>query len=192
MSDAIQIDSNARELIADLAKQPGAVQRGVVRAVGAELLALRTKVIQGASLKWRRGNAGLAGRITSYSKMDGDIGFSAAIGFRKTKGFPYELAQETGAKAKPGKAMAIPVTNAARAAGSPRAFPGVLFIPRGTHVLAKAKVGKKGTGGVAFEVQYVLVKSIPARLGFRKTIAANTDGISGAVVRGWKEGWRAA
>ena len=89
-----------------------------------------------------------------------------------------ELSQEFGAKAKAGGAMAIPVSPAARKAGAPGNMNVELFIPAGTHVLAEQRKNqleafRKGKG--AFEVHYVLVKSIPPRLNFRESV---TSGLS--------------
>jgi hypothetical protein len=81
------------------------------------------------------------------------------------------------------------LTPQARAAGSPRNFPGVLFLIKGRKdgVLVKSM---KGAAGLLTEPQYVLRKSIKARLGFRKTVLDNVSLISEAVAAGYEEGMK--
>lgn len=197
MSAGIQIDSNAAEILKGFHRLQPAAQTAVVKRVKGALLVVESKVRTGAGVRWQRGMAGLAGRLTSYSKAaDERTMLDAAIGFRKYKGFPYELSQEYGAKASPGKAMAIPVTPKARAAGSPRNFPGGLVLIKDTKnavLVSRAKKVKSlkdfQAGG---EIQYVLVKSIKGRLGFRKTVLDNVSLLSEAIVEGYQDGMREA
>lgn len=173
----IQLDSNAARVLRDWYAMP-AEARGRIKAnVARELIMLQGDVRSKTGLKWRSGARGLSGRLTSNVRESGSFGLDGAIGFRKTRGFPYELAQEFGAKAKPGKAMAIPLTPAARRAGSPRNMAVKLFIPHGTHVLAESR-------GQARIFHYALVKSIKARLGFARNVEPAGERISQAIIAG--------
>ncbi len=172
----IQITAEQQQLAERFAALPEAVRTAYIRGLRRALLVTEGRVRQGADLQWRRGNAGLAGRLTSYARPGGATGIDAAIGFRATSGFPYELAQEFGARAKPGRAMAIPVTPAARRhserGAGPRTFPGGLFFLKGPNA---AVLAARGTKGTAAQVHYVLKKSIPPRLNFRRTVRQNYD-----------------
>ena len=174
MSDGITLSSNAAVVLRRFGRLGRDVQQRVVQGVRRALLITETDVQRRADVKWRRGGAGLAGRLTSYAEPKGDWLLDAAIGFRKTRGFPYELSQEFGAKAKPGKAMSIPLTDRARRAGSPRDYPGELAFVKTANkaFLVPEDAGPK------LEPAYILVKSIPARLNFRKTVEANVPTIS--------------
>lgn len=174
------------------------MQHGIVRAIGRELLVQETRVRGNAQIKARRGAAGVMGRLTSYARsMRSASGtfddIDAAIGFRKTRGFPYELSHEFGATAKPGGAMAVPISPQAKAAsqrgiGARQAF-------SGKRMAIVKSMGK------AFLVEhlkrrsvlhYVLIKSLPERLNFRRTIFAGIPAISQAVTMGAAEGAGAA
>ncbi|MCE5257009.1 MAG: hypothetical protein LLF89_09215, partial [Spirochaetaceae bacterium] len=191
----IQIETNAAEIMQRFHQLPGAVQSGVLKGLKRSLIDLEGQIKRRSGVNFNRGASGLAGRIASYAKPASPFGVDAAIGFRKTKAFPYELAQEFGAKASPGKAMAIPISSEAKAlsyAGrGPRDFPGGLTLIKGSKnaVLIKDTklVGGKMSGG---EVQYVLVKSIPARLYFRRNVIAAIPEISRDIVEAEKESWR--
>ena len=183
----ITIGSNAKSIMRRLDRMPAAVQGGVVKGLKRGLLLAEDHVRRNSKVKWRRGGGGLSGRLTSYARMDGRLGADAAIGFRKTSGFPYELSQEFGAKAKPGKAMAIPVTPAARRAKSPRQH------PQADKLFVHATMGKaflmRATKR-AVHLEYVLVKSIPPRLHFRDSVVKSLPMIGDQIERGWKEGWK--
>jgi hypothetical protein len=189
MADSISIDTNAAQLIARFHKFPPAIQRGMLRGLRGELLVTETRVRQRAGLKWRRGGAGLSGRLTSYARPSEQFGVDAAIGFRRTRGYPYELAQEFGAKAKAGGAMAVPLTPLARALSErgqgPRQFPGVLFLVRkgGRATLCQMLGG-------TIEAQYALLKSIPPRLRFRQSVIESLPAIGRAIVQGEREAWK--
>jgi hypothetical protein len=199
MSDGVTITTNAQRLLRDWSRLAPGVKAGVRRGLLRGLLLTEEAVRTGAGVKLRR-ESGLAGRLTSYAAPLGDT-LEGAIGFRKTRGFPYELSQEFGATAKPGKAMAMPVSPKARRhaeqGGTARAFPAPLFIPAGTHVLAEAG-GRKWanqhgrSGGGEFVTHYVLIKRLKPRLGFRKNVIASLPTISAEVESGGREGVRQA
>lgn len=176
MSDTIQISTNALDLLRRFERLPKELQTGVKKGLGRGLLLVEDRVRANSRLKSRRGAAGLMGRLTSFvTTYSGTHGVDGVIGFRRNgRGFPYELSQEYGAKAKPGKAMAMPVTAQARRYPSPRQFPRKLFIPPHMAVLAEPYA----RGGGIKAIQYVLLKSIPPRLNFRKTVLASGDVIS--------------
>jgi len=196
MADEIRISSNARRVLAAFDGLPKRIQEGIKAGLIRGLLLVEDRVRRRTKVKSRRGAAGLMGRLTSKVMVEGSgrLSIDGLIGFRKTRGFPYELAQEYGAKAKAGKAMAIPVTPQARRTSSPREFPGELVIP-GSRWLAGATKGYSGrTVGVLGEptargllrVHYVLVKSIPPRLRFGETVRASGKLISREALRGMK------
>jgi len=203
MADAIQLETNAADLLRRFPRLLPAMAQGVKTALSRSLLLVEDRVRGGGQLKWRRGSGGLAGRLTSYVMVAGAggsfAGLDAAIGFRKTRGFPYELAQEFGAKARPGGAMAIPISGEARklsAKGiSARNFPRPLAMIGGkggkAPLLVQTRTGRKLVGGVQLVPHYVLVKSIRPRLGFRKTVLASIPMISSEIEAGAKEGARA-
>lgn len=179
MSDEIQIDSNVRELLKAWAALPDKLRAGVKAGLARGLLLVEDRVRSQTKVKWRRGASGLSGRLTSFvEQVSGGIAVDGLIGFRRRRGFPYELAQEFGAKARAGGAMAMPVSAAAKRlsdrGGSPREFPEPLFIPPHMNVLATAY--KRGGGLKA--IHYVLLKSIPPRLGFRKAVLGSADVIN--------------
>jgi len=187
------VTTNAGEIMRRFNSLPAAIQAGIVRGAGRALILAREQVRTGTGIRSRGGSRGLMGRLTSYARADRIIGLDAAIGFRnRARGFPYELAQEFGAKASSGKAMAIPISSKARllsdAGSGPRQFPGKLFIPPHMHVLAEAYV----RGGGIKEIHYALVKSIPPRLKFMRTMQTQLPAISDAIVAGSKEGLASA
>ena len=191
MADQIKLESNAQDILKRFTRLPVLMQKGIVLGVRRTLLIVEDKVrMQNRatgpdSVRFSGARAGLSSRLTSYARASSVLGFEGAIGFRKTRGFPYELSQEFGAKAKPGKAMAIPVTPEARAVDSPRQFPGELFVRKwGNKALLMQKVG------MLTATQYVLVKRIPARMKFRDTVKGQSPMISQAVVDGAIAGWR--
>ena len=138
------------------------------------------RVRRQTKIKSRRGSAGLMGRLTSHVSRTGALGIDGVIGFRRTKGFPYELSQEFGARAKPGKAMAIPVSKEAKASSGPREMGIELFIPKGTNVLAES-IGKGRHARV--KAHWVLVRSIAPRLRFRESVLESRRSIMREVVR---------
>ena len=184
----IQIDHDAERLIQRFNTLAHNIRAGVRSGLQRSLLTVETRVRQGSGVRFRRGMAGLAGRLTSYSRLSGPLGIDAAIGFRRTSGFPYELAQEFGARAAPGKAMAVPVSPMAqrmsdRGQGPRDWAPGELFRMRNTRVLAH-RPGPKAKP----EVHYVLVKSIPPRLRFVQTVRDNRGEIERGIMSGAREG----
>ena len=171
------VSEDAQRIARQFAALPPAVRAAYVRGLTRALLVAEGRVRRGADLKWRRGNAGLAGRLTSYARESGSTGIDARIGFRATSGFPYELSQEYGARAKPGKALAIPLTPQARhhseRGGGPRTFPGgPLFLLKGPNAAVLASQPK---GSRVAKAHYVLKKSIPPALHFRRTVQANLE-----------------
>lgn len=182
MAEFITTTTNAPELVAKFRRLAPHVRAGVVKGLKGALLVTEGRVRRGAGLKWRRGGAGLAGRLTSYARQGGRYGIDAAIGFRRTAGFPYEMSQEFGAKAKPGSAMTIPISPVARRnserGGRARDLGVKLFRPNGTNVLLEAR--KRGEP----VLHYVLVSSIPPRLRFRETVAASQRLIMDGVLDG--------
>jgi hypothetical protein len=121
----------------------------------------------------------------------------AAIGFRKTKHFPYELSQEFGAKAAPGKALPVPIGDEAKAAaakglGPREAFGSQLRVARigGKAYLVRNMVLTSANLGKTNYFQYVLVKSIKARMRFREVTRKNTARISNAILAGFNAGWK--
>jgi hypothetical protein len=192
----LRLETNAAEIARRFERLPKAAQDGVVRGLKRSLLLTEENVRRGAALKFTGSRGGLLSRLTSYARADGVLGLDGAIGFRRRRLFPYELAQEFGAKAKPGKAMPIPVGDRAKAAsargmGPREAFPeGALHLVKGRKnvTLQLTVVGKRIPGGVMNAVQYVLVKSIPPRLHFRENVTKSLPMISEGIVDGWKEG----
>jgi hypothetical protein len=174
MTVELKLETNVTEVLQRFERLPKEVQTAVKKGLGRALLLIETKVRQSTGVKLSGARSGLSSRLTSYveTPQDGKIAIDGAIGFRVTKGFPYELSQEFGAKAKPGKAMSIPVSPEAKRLNQlgqgPRDFPGKLFIPRNRHVLSAYS---KGAG--QFVVHYVLVKSIRPRLKFVETVMNN-------------------
>jgi len=147
------------------------------------------RVRTNTKVKARRGAAGLMGRLTSYARPSVKWGVDAAIGFRKTRGFPYELSQEYGAKAKPGKAMAIPINREAKAlsgrGGGPRDYPRELVLVKTKDKALLFPAGKRG--GTLSKPAYVLVKSIQPRLKFRENVTRSLPEISRQVVNATKK-----
>lgn len=187
----VEMDHDAERLVARFQRLAPEVRAGVQRGLARSLLVMETRVRQGTGVRWRRGMAGLAGRLTSYARPDAGLGIEAAIGFRRTRGFPYELAQEFGARAAPGKAMAIPISPLARRMSDrgqgprdwPRTGAGALFRPRNARVLMQS------TGLRTKPIlHYVLTKSIPPRLRFIRTVRDNRSLIEQGVLQGAREG----
>ncbi len=181
----IKIEHDANRLLRRFGRMPKDVQTGMVRALARELIVLEDQVRTRAGLRWRHGAAGLSGRLTSRVTREPRMGLGGVIGFRRTRGFPYELAQETGAKAKPGRAMAIPVSPSARAAGSPRNMANLAVIK--SKALNQALLVESGPRG-QMTVHYVLVKSIPPRLKFRETVTGAAPRLGAAIIEGASQG----
>ena len=189
MSD-FTIVSNAQTVLAAWRTYPRAMQQAALRGLVRGLLLAEQTVRAGASLRFSGSRAGLLSRLTSYSATTPRGGLYGVIGFRRTRGFPYELSQEFGAKAKAGGAMAIPVSREAKLLGqrnvTARDFPRPLFRPPNTHVLAESGrhkwANQFGRGDSEFQVHYVLVKSISPRLNFRNSVIASIDTIANQVV----------
>jgi len=158
---------------------PKAVQMGVLQGVKRGLLLTEDRVRRNTRIKSRRGAAGLMGRLTSNAETKPFMGVEGVIGFRRTRGFPYELAQEFGAKAKPGKAMAIPVSTRAKKAAGPRSMSDLVLVKKGKQAML-IEEGKRG----AVKVHYILVKRIKPRLRFMASVTANMNVISTQIERG--------
>jgi hypothetical protein len=191
----LQTTVDAAAVLETFRKLPKQLQTGVKSGLGRGLLVAESRVRTGTGLKFRRGGAGLSGRLTSFVRTTTSGDIEGAIGFRKTRGFPYELAQEFGAKAKPGRAMSIPVSPEAKAASNrgegPRSFGNRLRLVKGLRkmLLVEDRFRGGGRGGGASiasrtDLHYVLVKSIPARLRFRDNVQASIPYISEQVVKG--------
>ena len=188
MSDDFTIESNANTVLAAWSTYPKKVQQAALRGLTRGLILAEQAVRTGAQLRFTGSRAGLLSRLTSYSATTPRGGLYGVIGFRRTRGFPYELAQETGAKAKGGGAMAIPVSREAKLLGqrnvSARDFPRELFRPKNTHVLAER--GAHRALGAArdsqFQIHYVLVKSISPRLNFRASVLKATPTIADQIL----------
>lgn len=179
------VSSNAMQIARYFRGLPRDVQDGIVVSLDRELQVVQGRVIQGSEIK-HRGNRGLFGRLTSFARGAGLMGLDGAVGFRKTRGFPYEYSQEFGAKAKAGGAMSIPLTTQARNVGSPRLFPAELNLIKVGGRVFLFKVGARGT--IVGKPQYILVKSIRPRLHFFRTMVRNLSSISSAIVNGAKKG----
>jgi hypothetical protein len=191
MVEKLQISSNAEELIAKYRRLPVVVRGCIRRGLAGALLRTEDYVRRGTRVTWRRGAGGLSGRLSSFAREGGRYGIDAAIGFRKTAGFPYELAQEFGAKAKPGKAMVIPLTPEAKRSSGPRSMQG-LFVLRtvgGTAFLARSQGKRKAK----LVMHWLLVKRIPTMgkappLEFRKMVRENVPEIEKGIIGGAREG----
>lgn len=196
MADGVTLGTNAEKILRKFERLPKKLQSGVRKGIKRGLLITESRVLQGADLTFSGSRSGLASRLTSAVELgNGAIGIDGVIGFRKAQGFPYELSQEYGARAKSGGAMAIPVSPEARAARergiSAGDFPADMFIPKGTHVLAEdLGLASFRAGGGMFKIHYVLVKSIPPRLNFRKSVRESFWEIGKQVVKGMKEAKR--
>ena len=193
----IQVDSNAAQLMMRLERMPERQRNGISRGLQRALLVTEDKVRRGTAVKFRRGGSGLAGRLTSYVRPAGETGIEAAIGFRKTRNFPYELSQEFGAKAKAGGAMSIPISPEAKALSArgqgPRAMGDRLVMIKGKARVLLVEERKRGSRGIGrTDIHWVLVKAIPARLKFRETVTGSIPMISEEIVKGWQEGIRNA
>lgn len=195
----LQIETNAAALVMRFNRMPVNQQKGITKGLARGLLLAEDRVRRGTALKFRRGGSGLAGRLTSFARAEGRGDIEGAIGFRKTRNFPYELSQEYGAKAKGGKAMSIPISAEAKALSNrglgPRDMGNRLTLIKGMGkaLLIENRKRAGGRGGGAnthfrTDVHWVLVKSIPPRLKFRENVAASVPMISEEVMRGWREG----
>lgn len=179
----ITVNVDAANVLRRFDRLPVESQGRIRRNVARELIALQGEVRARSGVRTPSGARGLMGRLTSYSEARSGIGLDAAIGFRKTRGFPYELSQEFGARAKPGGAMTIPLTPLAKRVGGAKDFPGKLFRPKGTRILAESPAPGK------LIAHYVLVKSIRPRLGFGAIVTRPqaVDAISAAILRGLED-----
>jgi hypothetical protein len=186
MPAVIQLTSNAEEIARRMHGLPPRINQAIRRRVAGALKIIETKVRERRGVQARRGAAGLYGRLTSYARLNGNQ-LEGAIGFRNRRLFPYELSHEFGANAHKG-AMTVPVSGEAKAASErgigARAFGRDLFLLKlGGRALLCETVGHK------LIVHYVLIKSLPARLGFRETVMQYAPSeISAAIVAGFNEG----
>jgi hypothetical protein len=181
MADQIQITSNAAEIVRKFHRLPGVLQTSITRGLKRGLLLAEERVRKGAALKFTGSRGGLQSRLTSrvHLSRTGAMEIDGAIGFRKTRGYPYELSQEYGATAKPGHAMAIPISDEARALSArgigPRDFPRPLIHRRKSRFLQEIV-------GFASLYHYVFVKHIEPRLNFRKSVRESMPEISAEIV----------
>ena len=193
MSDGLFITSDAAKLMKEFADLPKHLQEAVRKGLKRALLLIEDAVRRRADVKFAGSRAGLSSRLTSYVEVGGALAIDGVIGFRKTAHFPYEMSQEFGAKAAPGKAMVVPVSAKAKALSArgqgPRDMAGVtLFIPKGTHVLAEQKNLKSfRRGGHILEIHYILIKSLRPRLHFRENVIDNLDIVGREIISGVKE-----
>lgn len=196
MEGAVEISMDAAEAIRKIRSAPPAVVAAFLGGLRSSLLLVEDDVRRGSALKWRRGSAGLAGRLTSYAKMDGLGDVDAAIGFRKRRGFPYELAQEFGAKAKAGGAIAIPLSAMAKRASEQGRGPRELGVPlRVAKINGKAflvaNLSRAGrAAGVRVMIHYIFVKAIKPRLGFMAAMRRSIPKLSNDVVDAARRAWR--
>lgn len=183
MNVDLQVSVQAADVLERFRSLPEQIQIGVQNGLQRGLLRAEDMVRRGTGLKFRRGGAGLSGRLTSFAIRMASGDLEGAIGFRKTRGFPYELSQEFGAKASGGKAMSIPLSGAAKAASNRGIGPRQSGID-----LNMIKIGSRmflvEHRKTRSEFHYILVKSIPPRLRFRQTVYAALPMISDEVVRG--------
>lgn len=186
----IRISSNAAELLGRFDRLPKRIQGGIARGLRRGLLLAESAFLRrhqattGGSVKLSGARSGLGSRLTSLVARGSDMSLEGAIGFRRTRGFPYELSQEFGAKAKSGKAMAIPLTPEARIVGSPRNFATPLRIQKINGKVFLVMDRPKAS----FVIEYILKKSIPPRLNFRDTIIRQVPSISDEITKGATEG----
>ena len=182
MSDAIQVQSNAAEIMRKFHRLPAAIQTSVQRGLKRGLILAEENVRKGADLHFTGSRSGLLSRLTSRVHVSriGAIEVDGAIGFRKTRGFPYELSQEYGAHAKPGKAMAVPISDEARALSArgygPRQMEGLRLHKGPRRAVLVEDVGNR------ILVHYVLIKHLAPRLNFRKSVRGSVDMISREIV----------
>ena len=178
-----RFDEQTMRVLRRFRRLPERAQVAMQKSLGRELILTEEAVKSKADIRFRRGARGLAGRLTSFARTTSGGDLDGAIGFRKTRGFPYELSQEFGAKARPGGAMAVPITPMARRAASPRTHPHAdkLFAIQGMKKLLLVR-----ETNTAIHVEYVLVKSLPPRLHFRRTIGGRVRRLGDAVWGGWK------
>lgn len=182
MVDEIRIESDAQQILERFERLPARVQGAVKRGLARALLLLEEDVKRGADVRFSGSRSGLASRLTSAVETHGErFAVDGVIGFRKTRGFPYELAQEFGARARAGGAMAIPISAEAKALGergiSAQNFPRKLFRPRRHRVLVEA------VGRDRIVTHYLFVKSIPPALHFRDSVLGNLARVSREVVK---------
>lgn len=181
MNDGLKIESNIKDLLEVFRFLPERIKQAVKTGLVRGLILAEDNVRSGAAVKFSGGRSGLMSRLTSFADtVRGGLSLDGVIGFRKTRGFPYEYAQEFGAKAKAGGAMAIPVSPEAKRLSeqgiSAKDFPGILFIPGGRNILVGFDAGL-GTLGT----HYVLVKSIKPRLHFRESVEKSLPMIAGEI-----------
>ena len=198
--DVILLEVDVANLIRAFSTYPPKVQAAIIRRVGAALKVAETRVRTTSGVKFRRGAAGLSGRLTSFVRRDTKGMIEGAIGFRKTHRFPYELAQELGANAHSG-AMTIPISPEAKrlsettgqgAGGFPRKLRlvktkrAVLLVEDAFKMMGRGKAKER----VEFtQIHYVLKKSLPPRLGFIAALQKEIGAINEAVRRGFVEGF---
>lgn len=196
MSDSIEIVSNATDILRRIEGMPERLQGAVKRGFARGLLLIEDAWKRDTAVRLTGGRSGLASRLTSFVRDEqGGRSVAGYIGFRKTKGFPYEMAQETGAKARPGHAMAIPISKEARALSergvSAKDFPRPLVRPGKSRILVEWRYrgARRGAGAGTLShavMHYVLVKSIPARLRFRESVTRNVPIAASEVVHEWR------
>ena len=166
MQFSFKLNPESQRFLSKFKRLPNDLQTAIATGLERGLLLTEDIIRLNSGVKFRRGGAGLSGRLTSYvSRKNG--GIVAGVGFRKTKVFPYELSQEFGAKAKGGGAMAIPISGEAKAASNrgqgPRSFGDRLaMIKSGGRIWLIESTNR------VTKFHWLLVKSIPPRLKFRE------------------------
>lgn len=197
MSDAVRLElgDDARRVLRAFGGLAPHIQAGIVRGARRGLLLTETRVRQNAGLKFRRGAAGLSGRLTSWADSSG-MELDGAIGFRRTRQFPYELSQEFGARAH-GGAMAVPISGIAKAHSNRGKGPRELGVElaliktAGKALLIEQRQQQRGWyKGVRSIVHYKLLKTLPARLRFRESVRQAMPQLEEELVTGFKEGVR--
>lgn len=196
MSGTLKLETNAQELMQRFDRLPGAVQDGILKGIKGALVVAESNFLKNPGVRMTGSRSGLSSRLTSYAQKDSIDQVDAAIGFRKTSHFPYELSQEFGAKAKAGGAMVIPLTPIAKALAQRGIGPREGFAAGRLRVikthsgafLAEMVRGRRVIFGAALLWHYKLVKSIPARMRFRAAMMEAVPVISERIATGAREG----
>lgn len=160
------LNPESQRFVQKFKRLPNDLQDAVLTGLERGLLVTEDIIRRNTAVKFRRGGAGLSGRLTSFAVRKNG-GLLAGVGFRKTKHFPYELSQEFGANARAGGAMSIPISGEAKAASNrgqgPRSFGDRLALIQSGGRIWLIESTKRVT-----KFHWLLVKSIPPRLKFRE------------------------
>lgn len=197
-SETLTLDTNAMELMQRFDRLPAAVQTGILKGIKRALTVTESNFLANPGVKMTGGRSGLASRLTSYAVKDSIDQVDGAIGFRKTRHFPYELSQEFGAKAKAGGAMTVPLSPLAkqmsqRGIGAREGFPAgrlqLIRIGSGAYLVeTKPMRGRRSNWGDLI-YHYKLIKSLPPRMRFRVSVRESIPVINEQIAAGAKEGW---